>query len=77
MNQSTFESSSRVLLAIAVAALAGVLAFGGNQDAIAQTRTAQCDGYSTKKDLVAMLDAMLAAGKSEFFATGGGFICGW
>jgi hypothetical protein len=76
MNQSTFESVSRVLLAIAIAALAGVLALGGARDASAQTRTAQCDGYVTKKDFVATMDSMLGSGRTDFLVASG-WLCGW
>ena len=76
MNQSAFESLSRLVLAIAVAALAGVLAFGGTHDAIAQTRTAQCEIANTKKDAVTTMDSMLAAGKTDFIVTSQ-LLCGW
>ena len=76
MNQSTLESASRLFLAIAVAALAAVLVFGGPRDASAQTRTARCDGYMTKKDLVATMDSMLGSGRTDFIVVSG-WLCGW
>jgi predicted lysophospholipase L1 biosynthesis ABC-type transport system permease subunit len=80
MNKSTFESMSRVLLAIAIAVLAGVLAFGGNRDAIAQSRTARCESAGTMKGLAPAMDSILAAGKTEFVTVstaGGAWVCGW
>ena len=76
MNQSTFESMSRVLLAIAVFALAGAFAFGGNHDAIAQAKTAQCEMVNTKKEAAAAMDSMLAAGKTGFIMQQS-LLCGW
>ena len=68
MNQSTFSSVSRVLLAIAVAVLAAVLAFGGPHDAVAQTRTAQCEYVvkGNKKDIAETMSSMLGSGRTEF-----------
>jgi len=80
MNQSTFESMSRVLLAFAVAVLAAVLAFGGNHDAVAQTRTVHCEQINSFKSLVETMDAMLGAGKREFIVSSPGMadvVCGW
>ena len=78
MNQSLLESVSRLLLAIAIAVLAAVLAFGGQRDAIAQTRTAQCETLNgTKKDAVETMNSMLGAGRTEFIVTAGGLFCGW
>ena len=80
MNQSTFESLSRVLLAVAVFALAAVLAFGGNHDAVAQSRTAQCQAVGTMKSLVSAMDSILGAGKTELVTIStqtGAWVCGW
>ena len=58
-------------------ARAWVLALGGNHDAIAQTRTAQCEGFTTKQDLVTRMDTLLGAGKTEFILQPGAWVCGW
>ena len=78
MNQSTFESLSRVFLAIAVAALAGVLAFGANHDAIAQSATAQCEAPGSRKEAAVALNSMLDEGRTEFLTFGpSNWLCGW
>ena len=78
MNQSAFESMSRVLLAIAIAALAAVLTFGGPRDAVAQTRTAQCEsGFGSKKEVAETMNAMLASGRTDFILFNNGWLCGW
>jgi hypothetical protein len=78
MNQSTFESMSRVLLAIAIAVLAGVFAFGGSHQAIAQTPpTAQCESPGSRKEMVTAMNAMLEDGKTEFVTYSNSYLCGW
>jgi hypothetical protein len=78
MNRSTFESMSRVLLAVAVAALAGVLAFGANHEAIAQSPMARCEAPGSRKEAAVALNSMLDEGRTEFLTFGpSNWLCGW